>query len=114
VNERLGEKRMSEPKGGSAAQRLIGDFAPKLAHRNVLFGDVWACEFLTPRDRSPVTVAAPIAGGNTEQLSAQLNRARENGVSETELTEVITHLTFYARWPRAMSAMGVAKEVFEK
>ena len=106
---------MSEPKT-SAARRLIGNFAPKPVDLtdNVLFGDVWACEEITPRDRSLVTVAAPIAGGNTEQLSAHLNRAKENGVSETELTEVITHLAFYAGWLRVVSATGVAKEVFKK
>lgn len=105
---------MSEPRQESAAQRLIGDFAPKLAELtdDVLFGDVWAREQLSPRDRSLITVAALIAGGNTEQLLGHLNRARENGLSETELIEVITHLAFYSGWPRAMSAIRVAKEVF--
>jgi 4-carboxymuconolactone decarboxylase len=81
---------------------------------NVLFRDVWAREELSPRDRSLITVAALIAGGNTEQLPGHLNRARENGLSETELVEVITHLAFYAGWPRAMSAIRAAKEVFKK
>ena len=107
---------MSEPKEQSAAQRLIGDFAPKLVELtdDVLFGDVWAREQLSPRDRSLITVAALIAGGNTEQLPGHLNRARENGLSEAELSEVITHLAFYAGWPRAMSAVRVAKDVFKR
>ncbi len=107
---------MSEPKEQSAAQRMIGDFAPKLVELtdDVLFGDVWAREELSPRDRSLVTVAALIAGGNTEQLPGHLNRAKENGLSETELVEVITHLTFYSGWPKSMSAIRVAKEVFKK
>lgn len=107
---------MSEPEKVSAAQRLVGNFAPKLADLtdDVLFGDVWARAGLSPRDRSLVTVAALVAGGNTEQLSGHLNRARENGVTEAELAEVITHLAFYAGWPRAMSAVRVAREVFEK
>ena len=105
---------MSEPQEASAAQRMIGDFAPKLVELtdDVLFGDVWAREELSPRDRSLITVAALIANGNTEQLSGHLNRARANGLSETELAEVITHLAFYAGWPRAISAVRVAREVF--
>jgi 4-carboxymuconolactone decarboxylase len=96
------------------AQRLIGDFAPKLVELTdeVLFGDVWRRPELTPRDRSLVTVAALVANGNTEQLVGHLGRARENGVTEAELKEVITHLAFYAGWPRAMSAVGVARQVF--
>jgi 4-carboxymuconolactone decarboxylase len=107
---------MTEPNEQTPAQKLIGDFAPKLVELtdDVLFGDVWARAELSPRDRSLVTVAALIAGGNTEQLPGHLNRARENGLSETEHVEVITHLAFYAGWPRAMSAIRVAKDIFKK
>ena len=107
---------MSEPKQESAAQRIIGDFAPKLVELtdDVLFRDVWARDELSPRDRSLITVAALIAGGNTEQLPGHLNRARANGLSESEIAEVIIHLAFYAGWPRAMSAVKVAREVFGK
>ena len=107
---------MSEPKEQSRAQQLMGDFAPKLAELtdDVLFGDVWAREGLSQRDRSLITVAALIANGNTEQLPGHLNRAKANGISEAELSEVITHLAFYAGWPRAISAIMVAKEVFKK
>ena len=107
---------MSEPKEQSRAQQLMGDFAPKLAELtdDVLYGDVWKRTELSPRDRSLVTVAALIANGNTEQLSSHLNRARANGLSETELAEVIIHLAFYAGWPRAVSAVRVANEVLKK
>ncbi len=107
---------MSEPKQASVAQQLVGDFAPKLAELtdDVLFGDVWAREELSPRDRSLITVAALITGGNTEQLPGHLNRAKANGLSEAELAEVIIHLAFYAGWPRAMSAVRVAREVFKR
>ena len=107
---------MSEPKEPSRAQQLVGDFAPKLAQLtdDVLFGDVWKRAELSPRDRSLVTVAALIANGNTEQLTGHLSRAKQNGLSETELAEVIIHLAFYAGWPRAMSAVRVAREVFKK
>ena len=106
---------MSEQKQLSRAQQLVGDFAPKLAELTdeVLFGDVWARTELSPRDRSLVTVAALIANGNTEQLPGHLSRARENGLTESELAEVIIHLAFYAGWPRAMSAVRVAREVFK-
>ena len=106
---------MSEPKEQSPAQKIIGDFSPKLVELtdNMLFGDIWERAELSKRDRSLVTVAALIANGNTEQLPGHLNRARENGLSETEIVEVITHLAFYAGWPRAMSAIKVAREVFK-
>ena len=107
---------MSEPQEPTVAQKLVGDFAPKLAQLtdDVLFGDVWERAELSPRDRSLVTVAALIANGNTEQLTGHLSRAKRNGLSETELAEVIIHLAFYAGWPRAMSAVRVAREVFKK
>jgi 4-carboxymuconolactone decarboxylase len=107
---------MSEPKQESAVQKMLGDFAPKLVQvtDDVLFGDVWAREELSPRDRSLITVAALIAGGNTEQLPFHLKKARENGLTESEIVEVITHLAFYCGWPRAMSAILVAKEIFNK
>ena len=107
---------MSEPKEPSRAQQLMGDFAPKLAELtdDVLFADVWAREELSQRDRSLITVAALITNGNTEQLPSHLRRARANGISETELAEVMTHLAFYIGWPRAISAILVAKEVFNK
>jgi 4-carboxymuconolactone decarboxylase len=96
------------------AQRAIGDFAPKLVSLtdDVLFGDVWERTELSKPDRSLITVAALIAGGNTEQLKSHLARAKDNGLTETELKEVIMHLAFYAGWPRAMSAITVAKSVF--
>jgi 4-carboxymuconolactone decarboxylase len=107
---------MAESKEQSRAQQLVGDFAPKLAELTdeVLFGDVWERAELSKRDRSLITVAALIANGNTEQLTGHLSRARENGLSERELAEVIIHLAFYAGWPRAMSAVRLAREVFQR
>jgi 4-carboxymuconolactone decarboxylase len=107
---------MSESKEQTPAQKLVGDLAPKLAELtdDVLFGDVWERAELSKRDRSLITVAALIANGNTEQLPGHLNRAKANGISEAELSEVMTHLAFYAGWPRAISAIMVAKEVFKK
>jgi len=106
---------MSEDNTQTRAQQLIGDFAPKLVSLtdDVLFGDIWARTELSPRDRSLITVAALITGGSTEQLPGHLERARQNGVTEAELKEVIIHLAFYAGWPKAMSAIQVAKQAFE-
>jgi len=88
---------MPKSKELSPAQKLVGDFAPKLAEitDDVLFGDVWERAELSKRDRSLITVAALIANGNTEQLTGHLNRARDNGLSEIEIAEVIIHLAFY-------------------
>lgn len=107
---------MTQPESQTPAQRIVGAFAPKLGQLtdDVLFGDVWEREALSKRDRSLITVAALIANGNTEQLPGHLARARSNGLNEAELSEVITHLAFYAGWPRAMSAVRVARELFEK
>ena len=107
---------MPEQTPQTRAQQLIGDFSPKLVSLtdDVLFGDIWARSELSARDRSLITVAALIAGANTEQLPGHLERARQNGLTETELKEVITHLAFYAGWPKAMSAIQVAKRTFEE
>src|SRR5438034_4073662 len=98
----------------SGAQRMFGDFAPALVGftDDVLFGQVWTRPQLSPKERSLVTVAALTASGNTDQLVFHLGLARENGATEEELIEAITHLAFYAGWPKAMPAMAVAKQVF--
>ena len=103
-----------QPKQIGGGRRSIGDIAPKLAELtdDVLFEDVWNRPGLAARDRSLITVAALIAGGDAEQLRFHLGRAKENGVTETELVEAITHLAFYAGWPKAMTAANVAKQVF--
>jgi 4-carboxymuconolactone decarboxylase len=103
------------PAEPTMAQRLFGDVNPKLAQLtdNILFGDVWARPGLSPRDRSLVTVSALIAMNRPDQLRSHLQRARENGVTDTELVEAITHLAFYAGWPSAVTASVVAKEVFQ-
>ncbi len=99
----------------SAIKKTFGDFSPKLVQitDDVLFGDVWERPELSKRDRSLVTVTALIAGGNVAQLPFHLNRALENGLTESEIIETITHLAFYCGWPKAMSAITVAKETFQ-
>jgi 4-carboxymuconolactone decarboxylase len=98
------------------AQRLMGDIAPKLADLTdtVLFGDVWERPQLSKRDRSLITVAALISLNRPDQLRSHLQRARENGLTEEQLVETITHLAFYSGWPNAVTAVQVAREVFKK
>lgn len=105
---------MTDDKQPSGAQRMLGGFADELVRLtdDVLFGEVWARPGLSPKERSLVTVAALTTGGNTEQLTFHLQSALENGVTEDELIEALTHLAFYAGWPKAMSAMAVAKTIF--
>lgn len=96
--------------------RAIGDFAPKLAEitDDVLYADVWERPQLSRRDRSLVTVAALIALNRPDQLRSHITRARVNGVTKEEVIETITHMAFYAGWPSAITAIGVAREVFQQ
>jgi 4-carboxymuconolactone decarboxylase len=105
---------ISMSKEPTAAEKMIGDFAPKLVELTdrVLFGDIWERKELSKRDRSLVTVAALIALNRPEQLRFHLGKALENGLKKEELIEAITHLAFYAGWPNAMSAILMAKELF--
>jgi 4-carboxymuconolactone decarboxylase len=95
---------------------MFGDISPKFAELTdkVLYGDVWERPGLSKRDRSLVTVSALIAMNRPDQLRSHLRIARENGVTEAELIETITHLAFYSGWPNAVTAIGIAKEVFAK
>src|SRR5947208_2499581 len=111
-----GDNDMDTNKPPSAAQKAIGDIAPKLAELTdrVLFGDVWERPQLSKRDRSLITCAALVASGKTEQMNFHFPTAIENSVTEQELIELITHLAFYAGWPNAMSAAAKAKELFKR
>lgn len=96
--------------------RAMGDFAPKLAEitDDVLYADAWERPQLARHDRSLVTVAALIAMNRPDQLRSHFARARDNGVTQEELIETITHMAFYAGWPNAVTAIAVAREVFGK
>ena len=100
----------------STTKNPLADFAPKLVEitEKVLFGDVWERPQLSKRDRSLITCAALVALGKTEQMNFHFPRAIENGVTQQELVELITHLAFYAGWPNAMSAGAKAKELFNR
>jgi 4-carboxymuconolactone decarboxylase len=106
----------SEDDRPSRARQLMGDIAPALADLtdDVLYGQVWSRPGLSQRDRSLVTVSALIAMSRPDQLRSHIALARHNGVTEDELIEAITHLAFYAGWPSAVTAIGVARDVFNR
>jgi 4-carboxymuconolactone decarboxylase len=97
------------------ARKSFGDIAPHLADitDKVLFGDVWANTVLSPRDRSLVTITCLISLYRINELPFHLSRALENGMTKDEIIEAITHLAFYAGWPPAMTALPIARKVFE-
>ncbi len=99
----------------SPARERIRGTVPKLAEYadTIIYGEVWERPQLSKRDRSLITCAALMASGRYEQLRGHLDRALNNGVTKDEISELITHLAFYSGWPTAMTAAGLAKEVFE-
>jgi 4-carboxymuconolactone decarboxylase len=94
----------------------FADIAPALADitDKVLFGDVWKRPGLSARDRSLITVATLIALYRSNELPFHLKRALDNGVTRDEIADMITHLAFYAGWPPASTAIGIARKVFEE
>lgn len=102
----------------TAGRNALGEFAPKFAELNddVLFGEVWSREDkLSPRDRSLVTVAALMGSGILDSsLKYHIMHAKENGVTSEEMAEAITHIAFYAGWPKAWAAFNYAKEIYSE
>jgi len=100
----------------SPAREAIRGTVPKLAEISdtLIYGEVWERPGLSKRDRSLITVATLLALGRDKQLEGHLARALANGVTRDEISELITHLAFYAGWPAAMTAAQVAKDVFER
>lgn len=109
LNEEAEAARQSMVQGnfGSVSQGVVD------TTEQLLFRDLWLRPALEPRDRSLVTVAALIAAGQPEQMTFHLNRAMDNGLTQEEAGAMLSHLAFYAGWPRVFSAMPVAKQVFE-
>ncbi len=98
-----------------AGRLQLGDFSPKFAELNddVLFGEIWNRPGLTPRERSLVTVAALIGKGIVDSsLAHHLKFAKQNGVTRTEISEMLTHIAFYAGWPNAWGAFRLAKDIW--
>ena len=100
----------------TAGREQLGDFAPKFAELNddILFGEVWSrTDKLGLRDRSMITVTALVSMGITDfSLKYHLQSAKNNGITRTEIAEMLTHIGFYAGWPKAWAAFNMAKEVW--
>ena len=100
----------------TAGRDALGEFAPKFAELNddVLFGQVWSREDkLSLRDRSLVTVVALMAQGLTDSsFRYHLESAKNNGITKTEISEILTHAAFYVGWSKAWAAFRMAKEVW--
>jgi len=96
------------------ARVSFGEAAPELAEitDRVLFGKVWRRPELSPRDRSLITVSSLVALYRTNELPYHINYALQNGVTQDEIVELITHLAFYSGWPTAMTALTIARKIF--
>lgn len=104
---------MADGETQTPMQRMMGDFAPTFVTLTdeVLFGQIWSRPELSPRDRSLVTITSLVTAGNTEQLQAHIPMGLANGLTAEEITEAITHVAFYAGWPRAVSALTLARQL---
>lgn len=100
----------------TAGREQLGEFAPEFARLNddILFGEVWSRnDLLSLRDRSLVTITSLISQGITDNsLLFHLQSAKNNGITRTEIAEIITHTAFYAGWPKAWAAFNLAKSVW--
>src|SRR3989441_5080505 len=106
----------AEARRASRVGEQFGKVAPGVAQytTDLLFRDLWLRPDLAPRDRSLVTVSALVASGQVAQIPYHLSRAMDNGLTQSQAAEALTHLAFYTGWPNVFSALPVAKDVFEK
>ena len=106
----------AEAQRATRVEEQFGTAAPGVVQNttDLLFRDLWLRPDLAPRDRSLVTVSALIASGQVTQIPYHLNRAMDNGLTQAQASETLTHLAFYVGWPNVFSALPVAKDVFEK
>jgi 4-carboxymuconolactone decarboxylase len=99
--------------GDNLRDGKFGDELLEIGIDNV-FGRLWAREGLSRRDRSLVTLGILIALRATEELSAHVHIARNNGLTEEEIAEVIYHSSGYAGFPAANTACKIARKVFDE
>lgn len=100
----------------TAGRDKLGDFAPQFAALNddVLFGEIWSKEAeLSAHDRSMITIAALISGGNMAQLPVHLELGKKHGITKEEISAMITHLSFYVGWPKAWTSFTMAKDIWK-
>lgn len=101
----------------TAGRNALGEFAPEFAHFNddVLFGENWNNEDIDLKIRCIITVVALMSSGVTDSsLMFHLENAKKNGVTAKEIAAVITHVAFYAGWPKAWAVFNMAKDVWKE
>lgn len=101
----------------TAGRDQLGEFAPDFAHFNddVLFGENWNNSDIDLKTRCIITVVALMSSGITDSsLVYHLQNAKNNGVSKAEIAAVVTHVAFYAGWPKAWAVFNLAKEVWSE
>lgn len=99
----------------TAGRDALGDFAPDFAHYNddILFGENWNSGGIDLKTRSLITVVALMAQGITDNsLKYHIENAKTHGVTREEMAATITHVAFYAGWPKAWAVFNLAKEVY--
>ncbi|EHI74217.1 carboxymuconolactone decarboxylase family protein [Streptococcus criceti] len=99
----------------TAGRDQLGEFAPEFAHFNddVLFGENWNNESIDLKTRCIITVTALMSSGITDSsLLYHLENAKKNGVTQEEISAIITHLAFYVGWPKAWAVFNLAKEIW--
>lgn len=111
------KERVAKPIVQTAGRDVLGNFAPDFARYNddILFGEVWSRnDKLSLHDRSLITISALIGSGVIDSsLKYHIQTAKQNGVTQDEMVEMLTQLGFYAGWPKAWAAFRMAKEVYE-
>ena len=106
---------MAEKIVQTAGRDVLGDFAPEFAHYNddVLFGENWNNQDIDVKTRCMLTVTAIMAQGLVgDALKHHIMNAKENGVTQKEMAALITHVAFYAGWPKAWAVFKLAMEVY--
>ena len=115
--ERNDDEMKTERVVQTAGRNALGEFAPEFAHYNddVLFGENWNNGDIDLKTRSMITVVALMASGITDSsLKYHLENAKQHGVTQKEIAAVITHVAFYAGWPKAWAVFNLAKEVWAR
>ena len=106
---------MAEKIVQTAGRQALGDFAPEFAHFNddVLFGENWNNQDIDLKTRCIITVVALMSSGVIDSsLKFHIMNAKKSGVSQKEMAAIITHVAFYAGWPKAWAVFNMAKEVY--
>ena len=101
----------------TAGRDALGEFAPEFAHFNddVLFGENWNNHDIDLKTRSLITVVALMAQGITDSsLTYHIANAKAHGVTKKEMAATITHVAFYAGWPKAWAVFNLAKDVYKE